>query len=79
MMSGGPVVYQSKKPKHVSPNGSASHCEYMALAHCNQAVVWLRQLLLELDLDELIFDPTVVYGDTRQGHHSRNQCYYFST
>ena len=69
MMSGGPVIYQSKKLGHVSPNGSASHCEYMALCHCNQSVVWLRQLLLELDCGDLIMTPTVVYGDNKQANN----------
>ena len=69
MMSGGPIIYQSKKLKHVSPNGSASHCEYMALCHCNQSVVWLRQLLQELGCDELVEKPTKVYGDNRQANN----------
>ena len=69
MMSGGPIIYQRKKLKHVSPNGSASHCEYMALCHCNQSVVWLRQLLQELGCDELVEKPTKVYGDNRQANN----------
>jgi len=72
MMSSGPVIYMSKKLKHKSPTGSASHCEYMALCMCNQAVVWLRQLLQELGFNELVREPTVVYGDNNQAN---NLCY----
>ena len=63
-MSGGPVIFQSKKLKHVSPTGLASHCEYMALAQCTQAVVWLRQLLRE----PIITEPTLVFGDNKQAN-----------
>ena len=68
MMSGGPVIYKSSKLRHKSPTGSASHCEYMALCHCNQAVVWLRQLLFELGFTDLLERPTVVYGDNKQAN-----------
>ena len=67
-MSGGPVIFQSKKLKHVSPTGSASHCEYMALAQCTQAVVWLRQLRRVLGCDDLITEPTLVFGDNKQAN-----------
>lgn len=67
-MCSGPVLFSSKKLRHKSPTGSASHCEYMALCACNQAVVWLRQLLYELDFHELIGEPTLVYGDNRQAN-----------
>jgi len=68
MMSGAPIIAMSKKLNHVSPSGSASHCEYMALCDCNKSVVWLRQLLSELDFPELIADPTPVYGDNLQAN-----------
>ena len=67
-MCSGPIVFSSKKLKHKSPTGSASHCEYMALCACNQAVIWLRQLLHELDFQELLEEPTLVYGDNRQAN-----------
>ena len=35
---------------------------------CNQAVVWLRQLLFELGFNDLIKEPTVVYGDNKQAN-----------
>ena len=69
MMAGAPVIYQSKKLNHVAPNGSASHCEYMALSHCNQAVVWLWQLLQELGFTELVATPTGVYADNKQANN----------
>ena len=40
----------------------------MALCACNQAVIWLRQLLYELEFLELIEEPTLVYGDNRQAN-----------
>ena len=63
MLAGGPIVYGSRKLKHVSPTGAASHVEYMAISMCCQSVVWLRQFLGELQFEELIDSPTVVYGD----------------
>ena len=68
IMCGGPVVFSSKKLKHKAPNGSTSHVEYMALCHCNQSVVWLRQLLSELGFQDLVDKPTVVYGDNAQAN-----------
>ena len=64
-MCSGPVVFSSKKLKHTSPQGAASHFEYMGLAQCNQAVVWIRQLLQELGFNELVDKPTRVYGDNK--------------
>ena len=63
MLAGAPIVWVSSKLKHASPTGSAAHCEYMALSQCNQSVVWLRQLLQELECDDLIEKATVVFGD----------------
>lgn len=63
MLAGAPIVWGSSKLKHVSPTGSAAHVEYMALSTCNQSVYWMRQLLDELQCDELIDKATVVFGD----------------
>jgi len=68
MMCSGPVIFNSRKLKHKAPNGAASHVEYMALCNANQAVVWLRQLLYELDLHELLDHATLVYGDNKQAN-----------
>lgn len=68
----GPIVFSSKKLKHKSPTGSASHCEYMALCACNQAVIiWLRQLLYERDFQEILEESAPVYGDNR---HANELC-----
>ena len=56
-------MYSSQKLKHIAPTGATSHVEYMGISQCCQAVVWLRQLLQELNLYELLEDPMVVYGD----------------
>ena len=63
MFKGGPIIYQSKKLKHCSPSGAASHVEYMALGECAKAVVWLRQLMAEIHMDYALYEPTVMYGD----------------
>ena len=65
MMAGGPVIFSSKKLKHCAPNCASSHVEYMAMSHCNQSIVWLRQLFMELELDEFIKAPTTSYGDNK--------------
>ena len=69
MWQGGPITVQSKKLRHCSPRGSASHNEYMALSECNQQVVRIRQLLGELHMDDVIEKPTVVYGDNKQANN----------
>ena len=62
-LAGGPIMYSSQKLKHIAPTGATSHVEYMGISQCCQAVVWLRQLLQEIQLYDMIDDPTVVYGD----------------
>ena len=61
MMAGGPVVFESKIHRHVAM--SASHSEYMAQRWCVQNVSWLRKLLVELDMEDLVTDPTPLAGD----------------
>ena len=61
MLAGGPIVYVSKKLNHVGHN--AFHNEYMAMSECSKAIVWLRQLLVEINKSELIPNPTILYGD----------------
>ena len=55
------MVYVSKKLSHVGHH--AMHNEHMALAEAGKCVVWMRQLLHELDHDYLIESPTVLFGD----------------
>ena len=55
------MSYVSKKLSHIGH--SSAHNEYMALAEAGKAVVWLRQLLNELDMFHLIDHPTTLFGD----------------
>ena len=64
MLQGAPVVYQSKKLKHVG-SGATSHVEYMAIAECTKAIIWLRQLLAELHCDEMLQEAVPLYGDNK--------------
>jgi hypothetical protein len=58
---GAPIVVVSRKLSHCSSATAAN--EYMALSHTTKNVVWVRQLMTELGLAELIKEPTVIYGD----------------
>ena len=55
------MAYVSKKLSHVGHH--SAHNEYMALAEAGKAVVWLRQLLTELELVNLVDQPTTLFGD----------------
>ena len=61
MMAGGPIVFISRKLHHVGLN--AFHNEYMAMAETSKAIVWLRQLLVEIGMEHLVSEPTILYGD----------------
>jgi hypothetical protein len=61
MMAGGPIVFVSRKLHHVGLN--AFHNEYMAMSEASKAIVWVRQLLTEIDMGSLISEPTILYGD----------------
>ena len=60
---GGPIIEISKKLKHIGL--SSEHNEYMAMSFANQSIVWMRQLLHEMGLDEIIEKPTVLLADNR--------------
>ena len=60
----GRMSYACKKHKHMGT--SSSHNEYMALSHATKAVVWLRQLLQEMELGDMIKEPTPMLGDNDQ-------------
>ena len=64
MLFGGPIIWSSKKHTHVGL--SSSHNEYMALMHASVDVIWLRQLLTELQFDDMVAQPTVMLGDNDQ-------------
>ena len=55
------MVYVSKKLAHVGLN--SFHNEYMAQCESAKCCVWLRQLLGELELHDMIERPTVIFGD----------------
>ena len=61
MLQGGPIIFTSKKLNHVGLN--AFHNEYMAMCESAKAIVWLRQLLAELGMQDMITHPTLCYGD----------------
>ena len=61
MWQGGPMTYVSKKLSHIGHH--SAHNEYMALAEAGKSVVWLRQLMTELDLCHVIDQPTTLFGD----------------
>lgn len=61
MWQGGPICTASKKLGHVGL--SASHNEYMAMHWCNRTTSWLRDLLQEIDMGDVVAEPTLTYGD----------------
>ena len=60
----GPIEWNSKKHNHVGI--SSSHNEYMALSHATKAIMWIRQLLQEMNLEEYIPEATPMMGDNDQ-------------
>jgi hypothetical protein len=57
----GPIDWGCKKHNHVGL--SSHHNEYMALSHATKAVIFLRQLLVEMGLGYLVKEATPVLGD----------------
>ena len=39
--------------------------EYIAMASCVKEIVWIRQLFRELDLEELLGGPSVIWCDNQ--------------
>ena len=85
----GPVIWTSKKHSHVGT--SSTHNEYMALYWLVRSVVWLRQLIAEIGLEnELLSGPINCRGDNAQatnlccddivtsGNKFYNMMYHFS-
>jgi len=60
---GGPVVTSSKKVNHSSSAVAAN--EFMAIAYCTQRTYWMRKLLKEMGLENVIQEPTVIYADNK--------------
>ena len=63
MWMGGPIMDISKKLTHISL--ATQTAEYMAMAFAHQAMVWMRQLFQEMDLDHLIEHSTLMFGDNK--------------
>ena len=63
MWLGGPLLEHSKKLRHIGL--SSQHNEYMAMHFANQSIVWLRQLLEEMGLKDLIKNPTILWADNK--------------
>ena len=61
MFMGGPLIATAKKLEHCSASTSAN--EYMAMAHAIKYAVWLRQLLQEMQLGDVVSEPTRLLAD----------------
>ena len=62
MWHGGPIAWSSRKHNHVGK--STAQVEYMAMSHCHDYVISLRQLLAELKVMIGDDSPTPLYGDS---------------
>ena len=62
----GPISWASKRHDHVGL--SAPEDEYMALGHAGREVVWLRNLLTEMGLEQYVQEPTIIEGDNLQAN-----------
>ena len=60
---GGPICTVSRKLNHVGL--SSAHNEYMAMSYANQNIVWMRQLMKEMGLEEYIKYPTPLWADNK--------------
>jgi hypothetical protein len=63
MWQGGPICICSKKLSHVGL--SAAHNEYMALHWANRQTQWVRDILIEMDLNDVVDEPTATFGDNK--------------
>eukprot|EP01051_Picozoa_sp_SAG22_P010705 SAG22_NODE_978_length_6192_cov_2.764320_4_plen_117_part_00 len=55
-------MWVSKKHKHVGVQGSFQN-EYMCAGHACRGLTWLRQLMEEMGLNDLLQGPTPLLGD----------------
>ena len=63
LWQGGTIINTSKKLAHVGL--SAAHNEYMAAHWANRHTAWLRDLLMEMGVEDAIPGPTDTYADNR--------------
>ena len=61
MFMGGPIIATAKKLEHCSSSTAAN--EYMAMAHAVKHAIWLRQILQEMKLGDLVSGPTRLLAD----------------
>ena len=61
MWMGGPIIALSKKLSHVGL--SAAHNEYMAMHWCHRCTTWMRDVLKDMGLADVVAAPTKTYGD----------------
>lgn len=64
--AGGPLIWKSKKHTNIPLN--TSEAEYMALCHAWRHVKWLRSLLTEMGFENLVSNPTKIYGDNKNAN-----------
>ena len=62
----GPLATKSFKLKHKGL--SSEHNEYMGVTAAIRVAIWLRQLFCEINLDEFVAEPTIIYGDNIQAN-----------
>ena len=62
-LAGGPVIAHSSK--HTKIQAGMPGREYMALHSCGGHVIWLRELLREMGLQNMVAQPTVIECDSK--------------
>ena len=60
---GGPIAYVSKRHKHVG--FSTCHVEYMVMSECYKNIIYMRQLLDELRVENVTDYSTILFGDNQ--------------
>ena len=68
---GGPLIVKSSKLTHVGVN--STYNEYMALHYCIKQIVWMRQMLVEIGLADLVSSPTMIHADNKQANNLCNE------
>jgi hypothetical protein len=66
MWQGGPIAWASRKHNHVGR--STCQVEYMALFHNSNVIIHLRQLLNELNVNDVLYEPTWLFGDNKSAN-----------
>ncbi len=62
----GPIAWSGRKHHHVGK--STAQVEYMAMYHCHNNIIGLRQLLRELDIPGTVDSPTPLFGDNKSAN-----------